>query len=81
MFFRKMVELVSFLLKKREMWHSYSYLNELNRLQILSIVLVCSEIDIQYSKYIACYSKSYTRAVFEWDDIRLELEQNHLISA
>ena len=80
-----MVELVSFLLKNREIWHSYSYLNEFNRLQILSIVFVGSEINVQYSKDFA-NSKSFRRAVFRWDDIRLELrplyaKQSHLVSA
>ena len=80
--YQEMVELVSFFIEK---FGKFGNLNEFNRLQILCIV--CSEINVQYSKDIA-YSKSFTRAVFRWDDIGLRLElrlsyakQSHLVSA
>ena len=55
-----MVEVVSFLLNKRENWHPCSSLTDFYHLQILSIVFACSETnDVQCSKDIG-YSISFT---------------------
>ena len=75
-----MVELVSFFfVEKMKIWHSYSYMNEFKRLQILYILFVCNVINVHHSKDIA-YSKSFfysKSSVFRWDDIRLEFSSSY----